>query len=189
MTLSRFLLLLLAAVTLLASAAAGEDGEAKRYKLVGSVPRANVRVTLNGGAYSAHSRLDGSFALYDVPAGMYLVHVEDREAEYGDVVVDMRVEGKVKVHAADDPARLLPYPLKMEPRKRLAYFEVVPPFAISSFFSSWSSIMMVVMLLMVIVCPKILGSIDPETLKEMQEQMNKDAESMRPENLLKSMKT
>lgn len=35
----------------------------------------NIQVTLNGGEYTAISRIDGKFTFYDVPTGVYLLDV------------------------------------------------------------------------------------------------------------------
>ena len=41
------------------------------------LPVDSVRVSLNGGAYTAIPRQDGSFKLFDVPPGTYLLEVLD----------------------------------------------------------------------------------------------------------------
>lgn len=78
--LSLVFLLLISAITAAAAATAARtviatlpiDGE---LDIPNGESASNIRVTLNGGEYSALSRIDGKFTFHDVPSGIYLLDV------------------------------------------------------------------------------------------------------------------
>ncbi|KAK3240727.1 hypothetical protein CYMTET_49453 [Cymbomonas tetramitiformis] len=176
---------------------AGEVMLTQYYPVEGSVDMqeglkpANVEVllTVNGGEQKkTHPRMDGSFTLYpynalllinfgfhltlitlDVPPGTHLLEVVALGYFYPAIRVDISARHNGKVHAAwaEDRRRVLPAGMLIEPLKKVEYFEKRQEFSLLSFFSNPMTLMM----LFTFVCVIILSNIDPETMKEMQNEM------------------
>jgi len=133
------------------------------------LPLENIRVTLNGGAYSAIPRHDGSFKLHAVPPGAYLLEVLDTQSVWPSVRIEVGTSGKVRALLSHS-RQPLPFPLPLEPLvAKPTFFEKREGFRWSSMLMNPMVIMMGVTVLIMFVMPKMMENMDPEQLKEMQE--------------------
>lgn len=88
--------------------------------------------------------------------------------------VDVAAEdGRVRFARADAPARPLRAPLVLGPVARVAYAIPQQPWSLRSLLSNPMYVVMGLMAVMAVAMPKMMESMDPEELKQMQEQMGK----------------
>eukprot|EP00003_Mantamonas_plastica_P033196 TRINITY_DN9385_c0_g1_i6.p1 TRINITY_DN9385_c0_g1~~TRINITY_DN9385_c0_g1_i6.p1 ORF type:complete len:218 (+),score=67.37 TRINITY_DN9385_c0_g1_i6:62-655(+) len=148
------------------------------YKIIGRVSNIphgelrNTQVLLKGGKYSAVPRTDGSFVIFDVSPGVYSLHV----ASIGYIFPDLRVEVSAKVpgrvrarFAGHNNRTYVPYPLVLLPEQPAEYFEVNQGFSVRDIMANPMFLMMGFTLLLAFVVPKLMGQLDPEDMKELQE--------------------
>jgi len=129
----------------------------------------------DGEQYQAFLRKDGVFIFDEVGAGSYLLQVLSTQYSFSNVRIDVssRNNGQVRAFKAEPgssskEAAVLPYPLKLEPDRIMDYFMVREGFQIMSLLKNPMLIMLGVTLIMTLVLPKMMSSIDPEALQEMQ---------------------
>jgi hypothetical protein len=134
--------------------------------------RAQLRVVLNGGAYQAPVRDDGSFEVNNVSPGTYLVEIVTPTLVFQAQRVEIAGK-KVKVTLASDARTSLPYPLQFSPAAEHVFFEVKEGLSMNIIWQNWYVLLMLGSVLFMAVMPKLLN-VDPEQLREMQEQMAKD---------------
>jgi hypothetical protein len=141
----------------------------------------DLRVYLSGNGlhFTTLAKKDASFTFDNVPSGNYILEAASTIFDYPALKVDVGVKNKGKIRAKmlDDLAA--PYPISMEPVGRLNYFEERTSglAVMKNLLFSPMVIMTVVMLGMT----AFMQNIDPNTLKEMQNQGNGDAPP-RPED-------
>jgi len=133
-----------------------------------------LAVHVNGGEFSAFVRSDNTFAIPDVPVGAaYLVEVISNSLFFEKIRLSVSKAGNVKATKADpaDPRSAnvaLPYPLRLEPRGRLQTFEIREGFNFAMIYQNPMMLMMGFSMLMMFMMKYM---VDPEQMKEMQEQM------------------
>eukprot|EP00162_Nutomonas_longa_P001973 comp12558_c0_seq1/m.16561 comp12558_c0_seq1/g.16561 ORF comp12558_c0_seq1/g.16561 comp12558_c0_seq1/m.16561 type:complete len:228 (-) comp12558_c0_seq1:36-719(-) len=169
-----------------------QDSGPRRYKLKGTVrglvgedgaanplsrkERMGLRLALNGGMYVAYLRDDASFVFHDVPPGNYLLEVLSQKFHFPSLRVDITARNnaaKVRVTLGNDPHQVLPYPLVIAPIKPMQFFQVKEGFSGNFISQNWITLLMVGFMGMMMIFPKLLN-IDPDQMKEIQEQMAKD---------------
>ncbi|KAK9762671.1 hypothetical protein K7432_011374 [Basidiobolus ranarum] len=137
----------------------------------------NVQVTLNKGEFSAYVSKDGSFKIQNVPAGNWLLEVRDNINHYPKFRVETGHPSSkgVKVYYYlpssewDHRGSIIPYPLRISPFQKIEYFTAREGFSISSLFANPMMLMMGVSVIMMFLLPKMMDNIDPDALKEIQE--------------------
>jgi len=131
-----------------------------------------MTVHLNGGKYRAFVRKDGSFSVPAVPAGAaYLLEVVSANFVFDQVRVSVMKNGDVRASLMYPTKRgndAVPYPLFLEPRGKLDYFEVREGFNFGMLYKNPMVLMMGFSCLMMFMMKYM---IDPEQMKEMQAQM------------------
>merc|ERR1719502_1154060 len=145
-------------------------------RLSTELPLDRVRVVLNGGAYSAIPRQDGSFKLHAVPPGTYLLEVMDTQSVWPTVRVDVSAtNGKARALLTHS-RQPLPFPLPLEPLvAKPVFFEKREGF-------NWGQVLMMgVTVLIMFVMPKMMQNMDPEQLKEMQSMQGGLADMLNPD--------
>ncbi|KAL1520385.1 hypothetical protein AB1Y20_021971 [Prymnesium parvum] len=149
------------------------------------LPLDGVRVVLNGGAYSAIPRQDGSFVVHSVRPGAYLLEVQDVQSIWPMVRLDVSGKAAGKLRALLTHNRQpVPFPLPLEPLvAKPVFFEKREGFQWSSLLMNPMAIMMGVTLLIMVVFPKMMANMDPEQLKEMQQMQGGIADMLNPEKL------
>eukprot|EP00898_Chlorokybus_atmophyticus_P003361 jgi/Chlat1/4025/Chrsp26S03997 len=132
-----------------------------------------VRLLLNGGQQVAYVKEDGSFTFLSIPPGTYLMEAVAIGYIYPALRVDVsaRVPGKVQVAYAEEPQRILSYPIVLEHIKQISFFEKREEFNPASLLRQPAVIMMLLTLGAVFLIPKMMESIDPEEMKKVQQDM------------------
>jgi len=118
--------------------------------------------------YHTFARKNGSFVFFEVPAGSYLLKVLSAQYIYPMIRVDISSKtGTIKASRVADKS-IAPYPLKLEPEAINDYFMVKEGFKITSLFMNPMMIMIGVSVVFIFLIPRVMGSLDEETLKELQ---------------------
>jgi len=154
-------------------------------RLSSDLPLDGVRVVLNGGAYSAIPRQDGSFVIHSVRPGTYLLEVQDVQSIWPMVRLDVSAKAAGKLRALLTHNRQpVPFPLPLEPLvAKPVFFEKREGFQWSAMLMNPMVIVMGVTLLIMVVFPKMMANMDPEQLKEMQEMQGGLADMLNPDKL------
>uniref|UniRef100_A0A1E5VGS2 ER membrane protein complex subunit 7-like protein n=1 Tax=Dichanthelium oligosanthes TaxID=888268 RepID=A0A1E5VGS2_9POAL len=113
---------------------------------------ANTKVILNG-------------------AGTHLIEVSSIGYFFSPVRVDISARNPGYIQAALTETRRVLNELVLEPLKEEQYYEVREPFSVMSLLKSPMGLMVGFMVLMVFVMPKMMENIDPEEMKQAEEQM------------------
>mmetsp|Transcript_30252 Transcript_30252/g.36737 ORF Transcript_30252/g.36737 Transcript_30252/m.36737 type:complete len:208 (-) Transcript_30252:142-765(-) len=129
-----------------------------------------VHLTLgDGDKRTTVPRVDGSFKFLDVPPGTHLIEVVALGYFYPAIRVDVSARHDGRIHAAyaEDKKNVLGPEMLIQPVRKMEYFEKRPEFSV------WGLVTnpMMMMMLFSLFCVVVLSNIDPETMKEMQEQM------------------
>jgi hypothetical protein len=140
----------------------------------------DVRIVLNGGAYTAIPRADGSFIFHAVASGSYLLDVQDTLANWPQVRLDVSAKAAGKVRALYTHSRQpLQLPMLLDPIiTKPQFFEKREGFQWTSMLKQPMVLMMGVTMLLMFAMPKMMANMDPEQLKEMQEMQKGGLASM-----------
>ncbi|CAF2113879.1 unnamed protein product [Brassica napus] len=139
----------------------------------------NVKVILNGGQSVTFLRPDGYFTFHKVPAGTHLVEVSAMGYFFSpasflfSVRVDVSARHHGKVHATLTETRRSLTELVLEPLREEQYYEIREPFSIFSIVKSPMGLMVGFMVVVVFLMPKLMENIDPEEMKQAQEEMRR----------------
>lgn len=152
----------------------------------------NIKVSLNGEKYITLSSLDGSFSFPFIPSGIYLLDVLS--------VKDIFPQMKIKVDALEKSINVVEYkypgakrlqssyPLIITALSPVAYFQRKAPFSITALiFGNPMMAIMVLSLGAMMFFPKLLQGMDPEQMKELQQEMNAQGGAGDPFAQLKKM--
>merc|ERR1719502_2035279 len=151
-------------------------------RLSTELPVDSVRVVLNGGAYSAIPRQDGSFKLHAVPPGTYLLEVMDTQSVWPTVRLDVSATSGKPRALLTHSRQPLPFPLPLEPLvAKPTFFEKREGFQWSAMLMNPMVLMMGVTVLIMVVFPKMMQNMDPEQLKEMQQMQGGLADMLNPD--------
>lgn len=184
----------LAVLATAAAAKAGSDvsdsvATTVEGRLMTELPLDDVRVVLSGGAYMAMPRQDGSFKLHHVAPGQYLLEVQDTQSVWPTVRLDVSAAASGKARALLMHTRQpLPFPLPLEPLvAKPVFFEKREGFNWSQMLMNPMVLMMGVTVLIMFVMPKMMQSMDPEQLKEMQSMQGGFSDLLNPDKLKEKM--
>ncbi|KAG7567706.1 hypothetical protein ISN45_Aa04g005560 [Arabidopsis thaliana x Arabidopsis arenosa] len=133
----------------------------------------NVKVILNGGQKITFLRPDGYFTFHEVPAGTHLIEVSAMGYFFSPVRIDVSARHHGKVHATLTETRRSLTELVLEPLKEDQYYEIREPFNILSIVKSPMGLMVGFMVVVVFLMPKLMENIDPEEMKQAQEEMRR----------------
>lgn len=170
-------LLLVVFVACVLLGAANAEAVVRGRVELGDLPPAALSVRLDTNQY-ALVRKDGSFVFRHVAPGVHEMSVVDPIRQFSRliVVVDESEVTKV-VELAPNPTPNLP-PSKrqlssvvLRPVLLLDYFEKRQQMTLASVFANPMMLMMVFTLAMGLLMPKMMENIDPEELKQAQDQM------------------
>ncbi|XP_025084952.1 ER membrane protein complex subunit 7-like [Pomacea canaliculata] len=136
----------------------------------------NTRVLVDGGKYRGFIRNDGSFSVDGLPSGSFLVEVANPTYLFENLRVDITSKGKIRARKVSllQPTKLqtVQYPLEFRERGKASYFQQREQWRLTDFLFNPMVLTMVLPLLLIMVLPKMMNAADPETRKEMQQQMN-----------------
>uniref|UniRef100_A0A0E0LDX3 ER membrane protein complex subunit 7 beta-sandwich domain-containing protein n=1 Tax=Oryza punctata TaxID=4537 RepID=A0A0E0LDX3_ORYPU len=183
--LPRLLLLLVLFAAVAVAAAAYQPGSAEGHTIAGQIKidgssakgfglpakTSNTKVILNGGQRVTFARPDGYFAFHNVPAGTHLIEVSSLGYLFSPVRVDISARNPGHIQAALTENRIVLNELVLKPLREEQYYEKREPFSIMSLLKSPMGMMLGFMVIMVFVMPKMMENIDPEEIKQAQEQM------------------
>ncbi|KAL9231497.1 hypothetical protein vseg_006722 [Gypsophila vaccaria] len=131
----------------------------------------NVKVILNGGQMVTFLKPEGYFSFHNVPAGTHLIEVAAPGYFFSPVRVDVSARNPGKVQATLTETRRGLTELSLEPLREEYYYEKREPFSIMSLVKSPMGLMVGFMVIVVFVMPKMMENMDPEEMKQAQEQM------------------
>ncbi|XP_076446548.1 endoplasmic reticulum membrane protein complex subunit 7-like [Babylonia areolata] len=136
----------------------------------------NTRVLIDGGKYRGYLRNDGSFSVNGLPSGSFLVEIANPTYLFEPLRVDITSTGKMRARKVNllQPTKLqtVQYPMEFRERAKASYFQQREQWRITDFLFNPMVLTMVLPLLLIMVLPKMMNAADPETRKEMQQQMN-----------------
>ncbi|KAI5056732.1 hypothetical protein GOP47_0028550 [Adiantum capillus-veneris] len=129
-------------------------------------------LNLDCGQELAFIRPDGYFAFYGISAGTHLLEVIAPGYIFSPVRVDVsaRLNGQLQA-TLTETRRILSPPLVLEPLREETYFEKREPFSLMGLLKSPMGLMVAFMAVAVFLLPKLMGNIDPEEMRRMQEDM------------------
>ncbi|XP_076467917.1 endoplasmic reticulum membrane protein complex subunit 7-like [Babylonia areolata] len=136
----------------------------------------NTRVLVEGGKYRGFLRNDGSFSVSGLPSGSYLVQIASPTYLFEPLRVDIASSGKMRARKVNrlQPTKLqtVQYPLEFRELTKAAYFQKREEWRITDFMFNPMVLTMVLPLLLIMVLPKMMNSADPESRRELEQQMN-----------------
>uniref|UniRef100_A0A1J3GJC8 ER membrane protein complex subunit 7-like protein n=1 Tax=Noccaea caerulescens TaxID=107243 RepID=A0A1J3GJC8_NOCCA len=133
----------------------------------------NVKVILNGGQNVTFLRPDGYFTFHKVTAGTHLIQVSAMGYFFSPVRVDVSARHRGKVQATLTETRRSLTELVLEPLREERYYEIREPFSVISIVKSPMGLMVGFMVVVVFLMPKLMENIDPEEMKQAQEEMRR----------------
>ena len=158
----------------------------------------NVKVSLNGGEFSAITKRDGSFIFYNVPTGVYSLDVhsvniffpaakvkvvagkgndqsnEESSSTENQSVTDQGTISVVEYKYPGAARTPVGYPIVLRALAPLMYFQPKQQFSILGMIMA--NPMMSLMLLIGGGMVLVIQNIDPETMKEIQEQQKQQGQ-------------
>ncbi|KAH9492370.1 ER membrane protein complex subunit 7 [Bulinus truncatus] len=136
----------------------------------------NSRVLVDGGEYLGFVRTDGSFVVHGVPSGSYIVEIANPNSLFEAIRVDITSKGKMRARRVNflqpSNVKTVNYPLEFRERGQQNYFQKREQWRLTDFLFNPMVLTMIVPLLLIMVLPKLMNAADPETQKEVQNQMN-----------------
>lgn len=170
-----------------------EDSANGRYAIEGRVfpPdeqdstnwQVDTRIHVNGGEYIGFIKDDGSFTIYNIPTGSYVVEILHPDYMYEPVRVEINSKGKYRARKVNyiqtSQVIQVPYPLRMKPVGKLRYFQIREQWRLTDFLFNPMVIMMVLPLLLLMILPKMMN--DPETKEDLKQISNMAKMSELPE--------
>lgn len=169
---------LLCALTLLVASKSGLAATVRGKVDFGGLPSGNLIVRCDA-AQQAFVRSDGTFVLRDVEPGLHEISVVDTLRWFSKAIVEVDAAGKVSrvidvlppQQPNGGPVRREAKSIVLKPAGMVDYFEKRQQMTIMSLFANPMMLMMVVTLGLGMVMPKLMENMDPEELKQMQQQM------------------
>lgn len=163
------------------------DPLTKTYKIEGRIklpPRETIkptsmRVAVNGGEYVGVPRSDGTFIVYGVPPGKHYLEVFATGLQFPQLRVRVKAPGTVQAKLVEETSggngKSFGYPLLLEPRGRVQYFQQHQQISIMRMIMGNPTVLMMgFMGLMAWGLPKMMENMDPEELAKMQEDMKEN---------------
>jgi ER membrane protein complex subunit 7 len=181
----------------LLTASASDDGRTPTMSIEGRLQFPNkmpynitTRITVNHGAYTTYSRLNGNFTIHDVIPGIYLLEVHSPIHHFSqvkcqfkpDAVIEQKpVFSCLEYHFPGALKQPMDVPLVLTALGTYDYFEGKRGFSILSLLKNPMVLMMVVTCGFMYFLPKMMENMDPEERAMMQKQM---ARQQNPQQML-----
>lgn len=144
----------------------------------------NIEIYLNGNdkQYKSFPKRDGSFVIYNVQHGPYLMEISSPEFYFSPIRVDVsrKEPGKVRMKYTVDNS-ILPSPNNIQPQSRINYFQTSKNIfsVLSGLISNPIILLMGVMMILMMIIQKM----DPEAMNELKKET--DGESRKkPEDYM-----
>lgn len=135
-----------------------------------------TRVALNAGEQLTYSRLDGTFAFYNVPPGVHLIDVYNHEYMFSQVKIQLLPESMdapkcIEYAYPGANKQSIPHPLTLTALAKYQYFEQRPGFSIFSLLKNPMLLMMIFSVGLMYAMPKMMEGLEPEEQERMRKQM------------------
>lgn len=145
-----------------------------------------VRITLGTerhGKIRSALRADGTFTVPDAPPGTHVLDVHATGLTYPPIRIriygeneiggdDVKDPGTIEaVYAEDKSVSLETKPLRLSPVSVAEYYEPSSSISIRAIMKNPMALMVIMTVFLAYVAPKLLEAIDPEELKQMQEEL------------------
>jgi hypothetical protein len=144
-----------------------------------------TRISLNAGEQLTYSRLDGTFAFYNVPPGVHLVDVHSHTLMFSQIKIQLLEDSMAApkcIEYAYPGANKQPisHPLVLTAHARYEYFETRPGFSVFSLLRNPMLLMMLFSVGLMYVMPKLMENLEPEEQERMRAsmEMQKDPTKM-----------
>lgn len=154
-------------------------------RLPDDTPVNMTRVSLNAGEQLTYSRLDGTFAFYNVPPGVHLVDVHSHTLLFSQIKIQLLEDSMAApkcIEYAYPGASKQPisHPLVLTAHARYEYFETRPGFTVFSLLRNPMLLMMLFSVGLMYVMPKLMENLEPEEQERMRAsmEMQKDPTKM-----------
>ncbi|KAI8055113.1 hypothetical protein BDF22DRAFT_675476 [Syncephalis plumigaleata] len=134
----------------------------------------STMVVLDNGSHAGYVRQDGSFIIREVSEGDYLLEVWTSNLEFPKLKVSVRKDNITAIRTDtglewSTVGLEQPYPLLLAPLAKREFFTKREGFSIIGLFANPYMLMMGFSVIMLVVMPKMMKSMDPEALEEMQQ--------------------
>lgn len=135
-----------------------------------------TRLSLNAGEQLTYSRLDGTFAFYNVPPGVHLVDVYSHTLMFSQIKCQLLEDSMANptcIEYAYPGANKQPiaHPLVLTAHATYEYFEQRPGFSVFSLLRNPMLLMMLFSIGMMYLMPKMMDNLEPEEKEKMRAQM------------------
>ncbi|XP_013410180.1 ER membrane protein complex subunit 7 [Lingula anatina] len=135
----------------------------------------STRVTVDGGQYIGFLKSDGTFSVH-LPSGSYVLEVLNPNHVFEPVRVDVTSKGKIRGRRVNNvqssQVQQVPYPLRFKAKGKASYYMPREQWRVTDLLMNPMVLMMVLPLIFIVILPKLVNTNDPETQKEMANQMN-----------------
>ncbi|KAJ7630655.1 hypothetical protein FB45DRAFT_916189, partial [Roridomyces roridus] len=137
-----------------------------------------AKVVLDGGRFKGNVIFDGSFSIPDVPEGTYILSVLAHNHTFDELRIDVLESGfEARPYsvgtALNPPSSILLPQISLLARTKHVYFVPIDSFNIAGMFQNPMMLLMLFGGAMVFAMPYLMKNMDPETMKEFQEQQAK----------------
>ena len=135
-----------------------------------------TRITLNNDVYTTYSRIDGSFAIYDVPPGIHQLDIHSTTYHFGQIKIQLLEDNmdtpKCLEYAYPGAVKqVTKYPLVLYPHAKYEYFTKRKGFNIFGLLKSPMVLMMLFGGGLTFLMPKMMEGMDEEEKEIMRKQM------------------
>ena len=140
------------------------------------MPVNSTKIALNNGEMVTYSKLDGSFAFYNVPPGVHLLDVHSHELHFGQVKVQILEEASESPKCIEYPypgatKMVIKHPIHLKAHAKYEYFQPRQGFSPTVLLKNPMMLMMMFSIVMMFLMPKLMENLEPEERERMQKQM------------------
>lgn len=135
-----------------------------------------TRITLNHGEFSTYSRLDGTFAIRNVPPGIHVLDIQSTVYHFSQIKIqflpdEMSNPRCIEYLYPGAKKNAVPHPLTLTALATYSYFEPRRGFSIFDLLKNPMIIMMAFSAGLMFLMPKMMEGLDPEEKERMKQQM------------------
>ncbi|KAI2501484.1 Protein of unknown function (DUF2012) [Fragilaria crotonensis] len=145
-------------------------------RLPDEMPVNSTKIALNNGEKITYSRLDGSFAFYNVPPGIHLLDVHSHQLHFSQVKVQLLPDAMdspkcIEYAYPGAPKNVIQHPIHLKAHAKYEYFQPKQGFSPTMLLKNPMMLMMLVSIGMMFLMPKMMENLEPEERERMQKQM------------------
>jgi hypothetical protein len=145
-------------------------------RLPDEMPVNSTKIALNNGEKVTYSRLDGSFAFYNVPPGVHLLDVYSHHLHFSQVKVQLLPDAMdspkcIEYAFPGAPKSVIQHPIHLKAHAKYEYFQPKQGFSPLVLLKNPMMLMMLLSIGMMFLVPKMMENLEPEERERMQKQM------------------